>query len=278
VVDRSPAGSPTAGAGPHAESPDPEHRGPRRLTFGEHLWAFSRELAAVVIGAVIVSSLLRAFVGQMFLIPSISMQNTLQVSDRVVVEKITKVQRGEVVVFEDPGGWLTGPPPPQRGSVGQVLEFIGVLPDTGTEHLIKRVIGLPGDRVACCDTSGRITVNDQPLEESSYLYTDPAGRRTQPSSIPFDVVVPAGRIFVLGDNRSRSRDSRCHLAEMQPGGARGDNAFVSLDLVVGHAVAVVWPPADLTSLRVPSTFGSVPSGKNPAPARAIIANAPGTTC
>ena len=106
--------------------------------------AFFKELTVVVIGAVIVASLLRGFVGQMFLIPSVSMENTLQVDDRVVVEKLSTVKRGQVIVFKDPGGWLTGPAARERGPIGRALEFVGVLPDTGTEHLIKRVIGLPG--------------------------------------------------------------------------------------------------------------------------------------
>ena len=107
--------------------------------------AFLRELGAVVIGAVIVASLLRGFVGQMFVIPSISMENTLHMQDRVLVEKLSSVKRGQVVVFADPGDWLTGTPPTQeRGPVGRVLQFVGVLPDTSTEHLIKRVVGLPG--------------------------------------------------------------------------------------------------------------------------------------
>ena len=115
-----------------------------------------------MVGAVIVASLLRGFVGQMFLIPSISMENTLQVDDRVVVEKLSGIKRGQVVVFKDPGGWLTGSTARERGPIGKAFQFVGVLPDTSTEHLIKRVIGLPGDHVVCCDAAGRLTVNGQP--------------------------------------------------------------------------------------------------------------------
>ena len=183
-----------------------------RQTFAQHAAAFVKELLAVVIGAVIVASLLRGFVGQMFIIPSISMQNTLQIDDRVVVEKLSSIKRGQVVVFADPGGWLVGTTqPPERGPVGRALEFVGVLPDTSTEHLIKRAVGMPGDHVVCCDTNGRITVNDVPLNEDAYLYRSPDGVLADPSKIRFDVVVPAERIFVLGDNRASSRDSRCHL-------------------------------------------------------------------
>ena len=108
----------------------------------------------MVVGAIVVSSLLRAFVGQMFIIPSESMENTLLVGDRVVVQKISDPQRGDVVVFEDPGGWLDTEPAGDPGPLDRVLEFIGFPTASSPEHLIKRVIGMPGDRVVCCDTEG----------------------------------------------------------------------------------------------------------------------------
>lgn len=248
-----------------ANVPDPE-----RLTFRQHAVAFVKELTAVVIGAVIVASLLRAFVGQMFLIPSISMEDTLQVDDRVVVAKLTAVKRGAVIVFKDPGGWLTGANPRERGPIGKAFQFIGVLPDTATEHLIKRVIGVAGDRVVCCDAAGRLSVNGQPLDETSYLTRSLDGRRTQPSAIKFEVVVPRDHVFVMGDNRDHSRDSRCHLNDVQAGGTTGQNAFVSQDLVVGRAIAVVWPLDRQHRLAIPDTFVSVHPGTQPAPDRATI--------
>ncbi len=231
----------------------------------------------MVVGAIIVSSLLRAFVGQMFLIPSVSMENTLQVNDRVVVEKLSSVQRGQVVVFEDPGGWLTGVRTEQRGPVGQALEFIGILPDSGTEHLIKRLIGMPGDKVVCCDKQGRVTVNGRALDETGYLYRNPDGKQVKPSQIHFDVTVPANRIFVMGDNRAQSRDSRCHLNDVQPSGVKGENAFVSLDLVVGRAVAVAWPIADLATLPTPDTYAGLPPG-GPPPVAPVIKAGPEASC
>lgn len=251
---------------------------PRSLSVGQHLWAFAREFVVVVIGAVIVASLIRGLVGQMFLIPSSSMENTLQVHDRVVVEKLSSIKRGQVVVFEDPGGWLTGSGDSERGPVGQALEFIGVLPDLATRHLIKRAVGLPGDHVICCDARGRISVNGQPLDETSYLYTSPDGSKIEPSDIRFDVVVPSKRIFVMGDHRTDSRDSRCHLNDLQPGSPKGENAFVSEDLVVGRSIAVVWPFADAQRLRIPATFASVPPGTRPAPALPVIDAGPEATC
>jgi signal peptidase I len=234
----------------------------------QQLGAFVKELLFVVVGAIIVSSLLRAFVGQMFIIPSQSMENTLLVGDRVVVEKITGFQRGDVVVFADPGDWLAGEEVPERGPIGKALEFIGVLPDTSTEHLIKRVIGMPGDRVVCCDSKGRISVNGYPLDEAGYLYSSPDGEKMNPSDVRFEVVVPRDRIFVMGDHRSLSADSRCHLADLsQP---RGKVAFVPIKLVVGPAVAIAAPFGRTTILHRPAVFGGVPAAKNPAPAEAVI--------
>ncbi len=256
-----------------ANVPDPE-----RLTFRQHAVAFVKELTAVVIGAVIVASLLRAFVGQMFLIPSISMEDTLQVDDRVVVAKLTAVKRGAVIVFKDPGGWLTGANPRERGPIGKAFQFIGVLPDTATEHLIKRVIGVAGDRVVCCDAAGRLRVNGQPLDETSYLTRSLDGRRTQPSAVKFEVVVPRDHVFVMGDNRDHSRDSRCHLNDVQAGGTTGQNAFVLQDLVVGRAIAVVWPLDRQHRLAIPDTFVSVPPGTQPAPDRATITAGPEASC
>lgn len=232
----------------------------------------------MVIGAVLVATLLRAFVGQMFLIPSPSMEQTLSIGDRVVVEKLSSIKRGEVVVFEDPGGWLTETAYTQRGPIGRALQFVGVLPDNSTEHLIKRLVGLPGDRVICCDSDGRITVNAQPLDESRYLYVGPDGQRAAPSTIRFEVVVPEGRIFVMGDNRAHSRDSRCHLNDVETGGTVGDNAFVSEDLVVGRAIAVVWPTNRAHRLAIPDTVKTVPAADEPAPGTPEINAGPEADC
>jgi signal peptidase I len=250
---------------------------PEELSFGQHAVAFGKELAGVVVGAVIVAALLRAFVGQMFIIPSVSMENTLQKQDRVVVEKLSSVRRGEVVVFADPGGWLRGPPSPERGPIGKALQFVGVLPDTSTKHLIKRVIGMPGDTVVCCDDHGRVSVNGRPLDETSYLRADADGQ-VAPSKIPFRVVVPADHFFVMGDNRIQSADSRCHLNSAQGGLPKGQNAFVSEDLVVGRAIAVVWPFPRKHRLPVPDTFATVPTGAKPAPGTASITAGPEANC
>ncbi|MGY4772157.1 signal peptidase I [Kribbella sp. CWNU-51] len=232
--------------------------------------AAAREFVLIVVGALIVSSILRAFVGQMFIIPSESMENTLLVGDRVVVEKLTDVKRGDVVVFEDPGGWL-GPEESgqKRGSIGRFFEVVGLLPDSSHGHLIKRLIGMPGDKVACCDSKGRLLVNGQPLDETSYLYPGDA-----PSQMEFQVTVPAGRVFVMGDHRSASGDSRVHLQDTDSNGAnQGDAAFVPMDKITGRAIMIVWPAGRWAKLGVPDTFKAVPA-PGPAPDKPSISLTP----
>ena len=245
-------------------------------TMGRRTWGFVRELIIVVIGAVVVSSLLRAFVGQMFIIPSQSMENTLLVGDRVVVEKLTKFHRGDVVVFSDPGGWLEEDPA-DPGPWDKALEFIGLPTKSTPGHLIKRVIGIPGDKVVCCTAKGRITVNGYPLNETSYLYTDPDDDQVNPSDVKFEVVVPKDRIFVMGDHRDLSADSRCHLSDLSTSQGRGQVAFVPMSLVVGPAFAIAAPFDRAGRLRRPATFDNVPDPTEPAPARAVIKPA-GVTC
>lgn len=248
---------------PAAEAPE---------SFGRKLASLVKELAIIVVGALIISTVVRVFVAQMFLIPSGSMENTLHVDDRVLVQKVVPFTRGDVVVFRDPGGWLGEQPQTQRGIVEEVLVFIGVLPDQSTEHLIKRVIGMPGDRVACCDSQGRVTVNGQPLDEGEYLYSNQAGQNA-PSEFNFDVTVPAGHIFVMGDHRSSSRDSRCHLRDSA---TKGEAAFVPTSAVVGSAIHVVFPFSHWRGLSPPATFANVPAPQS-VPEQAVITN-PGPGC
>ena len=234
-----------------------------RKSFGRRALGWLSEGAIIIIGALIISTLLRGFVAQMFLIPSGSMENTLQVNDRVLVAKFGGFQRGDVVVFEDPGSWLA-PAPVSDNPIRIGLEFIGVLPNSATEHLIKRVIGMPGDHVKCCGEDGRITVNDVALEESAYLYSE-GGVQVSPANVPFDVVVPEGHIFVMGDHRNQSADSRCRLTNITAGEPTGMAAFVPVDKVVGAAVAVVSPLDRLSTFTVPETFADVPAPESPAP-------------
>lgn len=231
-----------------------------------------KEIAVVVIGALVVSTSLRAFVAQPFVIPSGSMENTLQEQDKVVVQKITDFSRGDVVVFVDPGSWLSeGYGARDRGPVGEALELIGLLPDSSSRHLIKRVIGMPGDTVVCCDAEQRLTVNGTPLEEEDYIYRDADGDLVDPADVPFTVVVPADRIFVMGDHRDDSSDSRCHLADVPSnGGPLGAEAFVPIANVVGPAFLVAAPFDRFRRLTVPATFAGVAAPRAPPPAEAVI--------
>jgi signal peptidase I len=208
-----------------------------------------REIAIIVVVALVVSAVVRAFFFQAFYIPSGSMENTLQIDDRVVVSKIGErfgdPKRGDIVVFKDPGGWLPPQPdndPAATKAVRRGLEIVGLAPARADEDLVKRVIGVGGDRVVCCDPQGRVTVNGIPLEEASYIFPG-----DQPSDIPFDVAVPAGRYFVMGDHRSASGDSRVHLTDPGSGTISGDD-------IIGRAVLKVWPFSRFGTLPVPETF------------------------
>lgn len=233
----------------------------------QQIGPFFRELAIVVVGALLVSSLVRVFVGQMFDIPSDSMAPTLAIGDRVLVAKTGGLERGQIVVFHDPGGWLAHPGV-EPGPVRSVLETAGVLPPQSSDHIIKRVIGMPGDHVTCCDDQGRILVNGVAVDES-YL-GQPA------STIQFAVTVPADHVFVLGDNRSRSSDSRCHLHD--PGPVAGQNAFVPIDDIVGRAAAVTWPWQRWRGLAPPPVYEAVPPAADPAPDRPRIEAAADARC
>ena len=236
---------------------------------GGRFLGFLKELTIVLVGAVIVSSVLRAFVGQMFIIPSESMESTLLEGDRVVVQKISDFDRGDVVVFRDPGGWLSDPVA-EPGPFDRVLEFIGIPTQSTPGHLIKRVIGLPGDTVVCCDEDNRITVNGYSLDESSYLYVDSDDVQIKPSDVQFKVVVPADRIFVMGDRRDVSADSRCHLSDLSTNGRKGEVAFVPIEHVVGPAFAIAAPFDRTSRVHRPAVFAEVPDAAEPAPNRAVI--------
>jgi signal peptidase I len=198
--------------------------------------AFLRDLVVIVVVAVVASFLIKTFLIRSFYIPSESMENTLQVNDRILVDELVPglipLHRGDVVVFKDPGSWLPPAVEPDRGPVTSALvsalTFIGILPQDSSQHLIKRVIGLPGDTVACCDAQQRTTVNGAPITES-YLFPGSVA-----SEVPFSVKVPAGDVWVEGDNRQHSEDSRYHQ-DLPGGGALREK------LIVGRAVVRVWP-------------------------------------
>lgn len=216
-----------------------------------------KEIVLVVVMALALSFVVKTWLLQAFFIPSGSMEDTLLVGDRVVVSKLTPgpvdVEHGVVVVFEDPGGWLDSVPPLERtglsGAVHEGLVFVGLLPAESEDHLIKRVVGLPGDHVVCCDGNRRLTVNDVPITEPYLKPGDLA------SSLNFDITVPAGHVWVMGDHRSDSEDSRFH----DPSGT-GRDGSVPIEAITGRAVATVWPLGRAGWLSDHSeTFADVPS-------------------
>lgn len=234
---------------------------PRRAqrTPKESALAFLREVVIVVVGALLISFLVRTFLLQPFAVPSESMENTLLAGDKITVSKWgVKPQRGDVVVFEDFARWLKRDPAP-RAPWQVAMETIGLLPDSSENHLVKRIIGMPGDTVKCCDSEGRVTVNGQPLDEKDYLYPG-----VSPSDFPFTVVVPIDRVFVMGDHRNRSSDSRCHLREL------GKDAFVPIDKIVGPVSSILLPLNRFTLLKRPATFDRIPAPSQAPPAEPTI--------
>jgi signal peptidase I len=213
----------------------------RRLTLGQELLLLT---GVALVLAVVVKSLFF----QAFYIPSGSMNDTLVLDDRILVQKVSywgsgSPQRGDVVVFADPGGWLEEAAPPARSPVAEALETVGLFPSGG--HLVKRVVAVGGDTVKCCADDGRLTVNGVPLDEEDYLADG-----EEPSLMPFEQEVSEGHLWVMGDNRSHSADSRAHLGD--PGGG-----MVPEEDVVGKVLAVVWPLRNAKMLTRPETFEAV---------------------
>ncbi|CAB4335670.1 MAG: signal peptidase I [Actinobacteria bacterium] len=200
-----------------------------------------RELPILVVVALVVSLLIKTFLVQFFYIPSGSMENTLQVKDRVAVNKLPfisrNISRGDVVVFRDPAGWL--PEITDSSSNKYIAKLktglvaVGVLPNPAKQYLVKRVIGVGGDHVVCCDKAGLLTVSGKSITEP-YIF---AGN--VPSDMKFDVTVPKGKIWVMGDHRGASADSRYHREDINKG-------FVPLSRVTGRVFAVIWPYKNIT--------------------------------
>lgn len=236
---------------------------------GRRAFGAAKEVLLVVLGALIISALLRAFVFEPFTIPSGSMENTLQVNDKVIAQKVTDFKRGDVIVFRDPGHWVNSPAAPRSNPMAKGLEFIGVLPNSSDNFLTKRVIGLPGDRVKCCDAEGWVSVNGKALDEAAYLYGDGNGL-VRPSEHEFEVVVPRNSLFVLGDHRNASADSRCHLDDTSANGPPGSTAFVPLDHVVGAVGMIVAPFERWQQLRTPAVFDEIPPAATDPPTTAQI--------
>lgn len=206
------------------------------------------ETIVLLVTALILAIIIKTFFIQAFYIPSESMEPEFVKNDRILVQKVSywfgEPQRGDIVVFQDPGGWLSGSETANQGPVVKLLEAIGLYPSGG--HLVKRVIGVGGDRVICCDAQGRISVNGKALDEP-YLK-----KGSNNSTIPFDVRVPQGHLWMMGDNRNNSWDSRGHMG--QPGGG-----FVPEDKVVGKVFTLIWPLGHAKFIDRPATFKGIPA-------------------
>jgi signal peptidase I len=200
-----------------------------------------KELPILVVVALVVSLFIKTFVVQFFYIPSGSMENTLQIKDRVAVNKVpfisSSINRGDVVVFRDPDNWL-----PEIidydtnkyvAKAKSALVAVGVLPNPAKQYLVKRVVGVAGDHIVCCTKAGNLTINDVEVTEP-YIYGG-----NKPSEMKFDVTVPEGKIWVMGDHRGASADSRYHQEDINKG-------FVPLSRVTGRVVAVIWPFKNIT--------------------------------
>jgi signal peptidase I len=240
------------GAGGEDEGPDaPAKRRPR----GRSFW---RELPVLIVVALVIALVIKTFVVQAFFIPSSSMENTLDIGDKVLVNKLVyhfrSIQPGDIIVFNGDGSWEPEPTSGSRSSdplvrvYGATLEplfhaiagLFGTSP--GQTDFIKRVIGVPGDHVACCNATGDVTVDGVALHEQSYLFPG-----NPPSMQPFSITVPSGRLWVMGDHRSVSWDSRGHTDD--PGGGT-----IPESMVIGRAFMIVWPPSRWRILQIPSTF------------------------
>jgi len=226
------------------------------------------ETIVLVLVAVALAVVVKTFFVQAFYIPSGSMEPGLKVNDRILVEKPSYwfgsgPSRGDIVVFKDPGNWLTAADDaPPTGALSSGLAKIGLYPSGG--HLVKRVIGVAGDKIVCCDAQGRISVNGTALNEASYIAPQSACNGPMAGCKGWSATVPKGKLFVMGDNRGESADSSYHLcgATGSGGGSSGgtcdsDAAFVPVSDVVGKVFALVWPAGDAKWIKRPADFAAI---------------------
>ncbi|GAB3122622.1 signal peptidase I [Glaciibacter psychrotolerans] len=220
---------------------------------------FIRDLLVIFVVALLISFLIKTFLIRSFYIPSGSMEQTLLVNDRILVNQLEPtlmpIDRGDVVVFQDPGGWLSPQPQveqnPLVASVDWLLSVVGLSAPDSNDHLIKRVIGLPGDHVVCCNALGQMSVNGVPLSEP-YVKLPPG--QSKVSEVNFDVIVPPDSLWVMGDNRYNSKDSRFN-------GDTPGKGFVPVRNVVGRALVISWPINRWTWLDdYPEVFRGVEEG------------------
>jgi signal peptidase I len=240
------------------------------------LWG---ELPLLVVIALVIALVIKTYVVQAFFIPSASMENTLEIGDKILVNKVVyhlrSIQPGDIIVFNGAGSWTPAPPASRPSSdpivraydatlrplFQSVAQLFGTEP--GQTDFIKRVIGVPGDHVACCNAQDLVTVNGVPLQEQSYLYPgETPGSAPAGYSGRFSITVPAGRLWVMGDNRAVSDDSR--LRPNDPG-----HGTVPENEVIGRAFIIVWPPSRWRILPIPATFSQPGIGRSAAAAAAL---------
>ena len=234
-------GAQPSGGGRQKAGPGHRRRRRRRRSF----W---RELPVLIVVALVLALVIKTYAIQPFYIPSASMENTLNIGDRLLINKLVydfrSIHRGDIVVFDGTGSWDLNKPPSNSNIFSKFFDDVegifGISHDSSI--YVKRVIGIPGDHVKCCDAQGRVTVNGVPLNEQSYLYPG-----NVPSTVKFSITVPAGRLWVMGDHREVSYDSRGHIGD--PGGGT-----IPESGVLGRAFVIIWPPSRWGVLSIPATF------------------------
>jgi len=232
---------------------------PRRTKRKLPLWQETILLLGI---ALVLAIVIKAFFVQAFYIPSESMEPGLIKNDRILVQKPSYWRgdgpsRGDVVVFKDPGGWLNeaetaGP----TSLLAKSLERVGLYPSGG--HLVKRVIGVEGDTIVCCDKEGRIKINGEPLDDASFTKNEKDCQGPMTGCKWKAGPVPEGTVFVMGDHRDNSADSTVHRCRKGDTECVPGNEFVPVDLVVGKVFALVWPSSRFSWVKRPDAFEDIP--------------------